>query len=204
MRILDSDIEQYFSADSRSAVLLVHIEWPTGPVFTHTGAGPQRWADETWYGTGEQGSIGIIKDGDTAGQLELTLVTNDPAMLAEVVGDDAAGSKVKIYLGALDENMRIAATQLIYSGFVNQTPISYDDPASISVDCVGIEYRWNQAKEHTRYTSAAQRSAYPTDSYCDDVEAIAKGPLSSYSASEKVGSSGGSGGTSTKNTGYMR
>ena len=204
MRILDPDIEQYFLNDKRAAIALVHIEWPTGPVRAHSGAGPQRWDDETWYGTGELGSIGIIKDGDTAGQIELTLVTTDSALLAEVVGDDAAGSKVKIYLAALDENMRIAAVQLMYLGFVNKTPISYDDPASITVDCVGIEYRWNSAKEHSRYTSAAQRALHPTDSYCDDVEAIAKGPLSSYSASEKVGSSGGSAGTSTKNTGYIR
>lgn len=204
MRILDPDIELHFSRDNRAAIALVEIDWPSGRVFTHTGAGPQRWNGETWYGTGDQGSISVIKDGDTAGQVELTLVTNDPALLAEVVGDDAAGSQVKIYLAALDENMRIAAVQLLYSGFVNQTPISYDDPASITVDCVGIEYRWNSAREHTRYTSAAQRALHPTDSYCDDVEAISKGPLSSYSASEKVGSSGGSAGTSTRNTGYMR
>jgi hypothetical protein len=191
MRILDPEIESLFNADPKCAIALVQIEWPTGTVRAHNGAGPQIWGGYTWWGTGELGSIGVIKEGSAAGQIQLTLNTTDSAQIAEVVGDDAAGSEVRIYLAALDENMRIAAAQLMYLGFVNDTPVQYDDPPTISVDCVGVEYRWNSAREHSRYTSAHQRALYPTDSYCDDVEAIAKGPLSSYGGSNTVTSSGG-------------
>ena len=160
MNILNPEIEQLFLSDSRSAVALVYMDHPSGVVRTHTGAGPQEWDNEIWYGTGEMGSIGLIKDGDAASQVQLTLKTTDPAQIADVVRDDMAGSEVRIYLAALDSNMRIAAVQLMYLGFVNQTPVEYDDLPSISVDCVGVEYRWNAAKENTRYTSGAQRALY--------------------------------------------
>jgi hypothetical protein len=186
MRILDPNIEALFDLDPRCAIALVQIEWPTGLVLAHNGAGPQTWDGKTWWGTGELGSIGVIKEGNAAGQIQLTLRTTDSAQIAEVVKDDAPGSEVRIYLAALDANMRIAAAQLMYLGFVNKSPVQYNNPPTISVDCVGVEYRWNNAREHSRYTSAHQRSLHPTDSYCDDVEAIAKGPLSSYSASNSV------------------
>jgi hypothetical protein len=187
MRLLDPTIEALFELDPRRAIALVQIGWPTGTVRAHTGAGPQLWDSNTWWGTGELGSIGVIKEGNTAGQIQLTLRTTDSAQIAEAVKDDAAGSEVRIYLAALNENMRIAAAQLLYLGFVNKSPVQYSNPPTISVDCVGVQYRWNSAKEHSRYTSAHQRALHPTDSYCDDVEAIAKGPLSSYSGSNAVG-----------------
>ena len=186
MRILDPNIEALFDLDPRCAIALVEVQWPTGPVLAHNGAGPQTWDGKTWWGTGELGSIGVIKEGNAAGQIQLTLRTNDSAQIAEVVRDDAAGSEVRIYLAALDANMRIAAAQLLYLGFVNKCPVQYNNPPTISIDCVGVEYRWNKAREHSRYTSANQRSLHPTDSYCDDVEAIAKGPLSSYGGGDAV------------------
>lgn len=187
MRNVDPTIVSLFESADKSAIMMVEIDWPTGTVRMHDGVGPQYWDNQTWHGVGSLGSISELTEGETVGDAQLNLVTNDTALIAEAVKDDAAGSQVKIYLGVLNEFMQVSAVALMYSGYINETPVQYKNPPTISVDLVDLEHRWGAPKQYTRYTAAAQRSIYPTDSYCDDVERIAKGPLSSYSAGNSVG-----------------
>ena len=193
MRILNAALEALLSLPEKRAILMVGIAWPSGTVRAHEGIGPINWNGHTWYGVGEFGRIGMIEEGTDAGRLQLELATADVAQLNEALRDDAAGSEVRVYLAGLNASMQLQAAQLIYFGYVNNTPVSYD-PRTIGVDCVGVEHRWNRPKQHTRYNAACQRALYPNDSYCDDVENVAKGPLSSYSGGQSVGGGGRGGG----------
>jgi hypothetical protein len=187
MRILDPVIEDAFNNGQLSALMLVHIKWPTGDVYLHTGVGPQLWNSQTWTGVGSLGDIDKIKEGEKSGRLTLSITTSDNAQIAEVLQDDCVGSEVRIYIAAVSDKQRIYAAQLMYFGYINDVPLQYSNPPVISVECVGVEHRWNLPKQNSRYTSADQRADYPTDNFFDDVEAISKGPLSSYDGAESVG-----------------
>ncbi|MBU2979002.1 hypothetical protein [Alteromonas sp. C1M14] len=191
-RILHPTIESLLSGEEKRACLMGSIVWPSGIVRFHNGLGTLRHDGENWYGVGELGSISGIKEGDDS-TTTLTLQTADASQIEEAVRDDAAGGEVRLYLGALDEHMRLAHVQLMMLGIVNKTPVKYSAPPSISVEVVSLTSRWNHPKRYTKYNAASQRAIYPTDSFFDDVENVAKGPLNSYSGSNAVSSGGAAG-----------
>lgn len=194
--ILEPEVEAELAKPNKIAAVMGVINWSTGPVRFHNGIGVIRADSEDWYGVGEMGDINEIINGD---RLTLVLNTSDAAQVTEAVKDDATGGEVRLYLAVFDEYMRYKARQLIFLGFINKTTVSYKAPPSISVECISYGYRWNQPKNYTTYNAASQRALYPNDSFCDDVENVAKGPLSSYSGSQSVGGTG-----STKKTGSTR
>ncbi|GEA06229.1 hypothetical protein KUL42_09900 [Alteromonas sp. KUL42] len=185
MRHVDPQIENLLSSDSKMACIMGEIEWPTGIVRFHDGVGTLIWQGESYYGLGGAGSVDIIKEG-TAPTIKLNLQTSDAALVSEAIKDDAAGGDVRLYLGVFNENQQLTARQLVYAGLINKTPVRYSAPPTISVDVNSYAHRWNQPKRYTTYSKASQRSVYPNDSFFDDVEAVAKGPLSSYSGSNSV------------------
>ena len=192
-RVLEPALENLLAGEKKQACLMGSIVWPSGMVRFHNGIGTILWDKEEWFGVGELGSVNGIREG-TAGTTILTLQTADTAQIEEALRDDAAGGEVRLYLGAFDDDMRLAAVQLMYVGIVNKTPVKYSAPPSISVEVVSITSRWNRPKRYTKYNSASQRAVHPTDSFFDDVENVTKGPLTSYGGSNAV--SGGAGGTS--------
>lgn len=185
MNILNPALEALFVQKEKVAALMGSIEWGAGVVRFHNGTGVLRNIEgEDWYGVGELGKVSDITNGE---RLTLTLNTTDMGQVAEALKDDAVGGRVNLYLAGFNENMQYVTRQLIYAGIVNKTPVKYTAPPAIAVECVSYGYRWNQPKEHTNYNAASQRAKYPNDSFCDDVENVAKGPLGSYSGSQAVG-----------------
>jgi hypothetical protein len=191
--ITDPVILTAITQDVQRLLLLCHIAWPTGDVYTHTRTSQKMWDGRVWYGVGEFASISAIENGTKPGRLQLSLQINDQALLNEVKQDDAVGSSVKLYLAVLDENRRITAAQLVSHKTIADIGLSHDALSTLSIECAGIRERFSTAKDYTVMSAAEWRAKYPNDSYCDDIEAIAKGPLSSYSGSAAVGTSGGRG-----------
>lgn len=185
MRHVAPEIEAGLANDNRMAVIMGELTWPTGTARFHNGMGTLIWDGENYYGLGGVGSIDVIKEGD-APTIKLNISTSDTNLVAEALRDDAAGGDVRLYLCVFNENQQLTARQLMYAGLINKTPVRYSDAVTISVDVNSYAHRWNQPKRYTTYSSASQRAIYPDDSFFDDVEAVAKGPLSSYSGSNSV------------------
>tara|TARA_B100002003_G_scaffold250761_1_gene291433 strand:- start:774 stop:1376 length:603 start_codon:yes stop_codon:yes gene_type:complete len=186
MNDLSVALQSLFSQPVKQAITMVEINWPSGTVYAHDGVGPIVWNGHTWYGVGQHADLGDIEDSSLDQSFTLTLRTASLNDVAEAVRDDAGGREVIIYLGGLDDDMRLVDVHPMASGFINTTPVGYELPPTISVECVGLDYRWNFAKRHTSYNSAIHRELYPTDSYCDDVESVASSPLTSYSSENAV------------------
>lgn len=189
---LEPQVEAILSQSEKCACIMGTIEWPAGMARFHNGAGPIKSEGETYWGVANNGMVSVIKEGN-APRVTLTLITPDTSVLAEALKDDAAGGEVRLYLGVFNDDQQLVAKQLIYLGIVNNTPAKYSAPPTISVECVSYTHRWSQPKRYTTYSAASQRAIYPNDSFLDDVEAVAKGPLSSYSGSNAVSSGGRSG-----------
>lgn len=189
MRYVDPQIETLLSLDSRMACLMGELVWPSGVARFHNGMGSLTWDSQTYYGLGGNGSVGVIKEGH-APTVKLSLQTSDSALISEAIKDDAAGGDVRLYLGVFNEDQQLVARQQVYAGIINKTPVRYSSPPIISVEVNSYAHRWNQPKRYTTYSSASQRADYPDDSFFDDVEAVAKGPLNSYSGSNSVSNGG--------------
>ena len=186
---LEPQVETILSQSEKRACIMGTIEWPTGMARFHNGAGPIVSEGETYWGVANSGMVSVIKEG-SAPRVTLSLVTPDTSVLAEALKDDAAGGEVRLYLAVFNDDQQLVAKQLIYLGIVNNTPATYSAPPTISVECVSYTHRWSQPKRYTTYSAASQRAIYPNDSFLDDVEAVAKGPLSSYSGSNAVSGGG--------------
>ncbi|GAB3021761.1 hypothetical protein [Bowmanella dokdonensis] len=190
MMILNPTVEAALAQDEKRGLLMCHIEWPSGEVYTHSRVGEKRWDNRTWIGVGEFANIGTVESGVKTGRLSLQLRVNDEALLNEAIQDDAVGSAVRLYLGVMNEKRRITAVQLIHYGFVAATPVSYEPVPVISIEVAGHRERRNRPRENLRFSANAWRHRHPGDSYCDDVEALSKGPLNGYSGSNAVGRGG--------------
>ena len=191
MNQLSATLQTLFSQSVKQGIVMVEVDWPSGKVFTHDGVGPVYANQETWYGVGQFANISKIKDSSKDDGFTLTLQTASINDVAEAVRDDAVGREVRVYLGGLDSDMRLVEMHPLTAGYINSTPVSYGKPPTITVECVGVDYRWNFAKRHTSYNATIQRELYPTDSYCDDVESVASSPLTSYSSENAVTRTGG-------------
>lgn len=198
MRHLDPQIEALLSANNKSACIMGSIVWPVGMVRFHNGVGTIPWEGENWYGVGGNGFVDIVTEGSSP-TVNLSLQSSDAGLVAEAITDDAAGGEVRLYLGVFNEHQQLVATQLVFLGIVNKSPVRYSAPPVITVEAVSYSHRWSLPKRYTTYSSGSQRAIYPNDSFFDDVEAIAKGPLNSYSGSNAVsGRASGSNKNSTR------
>lgn len=168
-------------------VMLCDLAWPNGSIYAHNRAGEKYWDDKVWLGVGSFASFGNIEQGPQTGQLSLSLQVIDPALVSESIRDDAVGREVKLYMAALADNHRIVAAQLISYQLIAEVTVDYDTVPVINLKCGSHRERHKNAKSYARMTANAWRDKYPDDSYCDDIEAITKGPLSSYSGSQTVG-----------------
>lgn len=185
--ITDPIILAALDADVKRLVVMSHIAWPTGDVFVHSRIGEKRFNSNTWIGIGEMGKISGLDSGAQISRFNLEFNSPDIVLLNEASKNDAIGSEVKLYLGAMDQNRRIVAAQLIAFKVVVEVNVLPGKIHGVSIACGGPRERYKTAKENNRFSAAAWRARYPDDSYCDDVEALAKGPLSSYSGVNAVG-----------------
>lgn len=176
------------SDDPNKLLLLADINWPTGHVYIQSRIGEKFWNNRKWIGVGQYGSVERAQSGSQLGDLMMMLQTIDLAVVNDAVSDNAVARDVKIYLGCMDENRRIEAAELIIYRFIGNVGVDSDTVKKIQLSLVGARARFRAAKNYLRYSAKAWRKLYPGDSYCDDIEGLQSGPLSSYDGSNAVGS----------------
>ena len=176
-----------FEQDITRLMLMFHIQWPSGDVYTHTRSSQKYWDGRIWYGVSDYASISGMQSGSKAQRLELCLQVPSPQFVSEANEDGIIGSQVKMYIAALDDKRRVSASELVAFKLISDINITHDPVTLIKLMCGGHRERFRSAKEYLRLSKNAWRARHPNDSYCDDVAAIAKGPLNSYSGSEKLG-----------------
>ena len=188
------------NTDVSRLLFLADINWPTGHVYTHSRAGEKYWDSRKWIGVGQFASIENASSGMQLGDMNMTLQTTDLAIVNDAVKDNAVGRDVKIYLACTDEYRRIIAAELIIFRYIGRVPVETGPINTVQLSLVGARARFKSAKKHLRYSAKSWRKAYPGDSYCDKVEALASSPLNTYDGSNSVGKGGpGAGRGSTTN-----
>lgn len=175
------------SQDVSRLITLCHVSLPSGEVYAHTRIGQKVWDGNVWEGLGEIAKISGMQSADKVSRLNLDLQVTDPLLTAEVRDDGVIASPVKLYLGVMNEDNRIVAAELVSYKLIADVMIDHDPVTTISLACSGHRERFRNAKEYLRLTATSWREKHPGDSYCDDVAAIAKGPLSTYQGGDRIG-----------------
>jgi len=89
------------------SVVLVLVDWPTGAVRVHTGAGTLSWDGQSWIGVGPlESSISLPGEGSGMAMVEGSMtISGDDDAIDDVheAADDARGTTVRVWYGCLTE-----------------------------------------------------------------------------------------------------
>jgi hypothetical protein len=179
-------------------ITLCHVALDSGDVYAHTKIGEKVWNGQIWLGLGELAKITGMQSADKTSRISIDLHVNDVTLINEIRRENVIASPIKLYLGVLDDDNRIAAAELVSYKVIADVNIDHDVVSVIQFACAGHRERFKNAKEYLRLTPTMWRDKHPGDSYCDDVAALAKGPLTTYQGSDRLGN------TNTRNPSRSR
>ncbi|MBU2941073.1 hypothetical protein Q4525_14770 [Shimia thalassica] len=176
MRTIHADTLTALSAGSFHPILMVHVDWPDGVVYAHTGFGNISWDGHTWAGVGPWGGADIPDEvADTAVPSEMvlhilgTLDDIDAAMaqaarnrdvdvyfalVTERQGNVLVGEPVPLMIGYIDSNDS-AYSQVSESEFVPEFSLGVNSGPSVRM------------KLSASHSTEDQQTTYATDTIFD-------------------------------------
>lgn len=145
----------------------VKIVYPSATVRAHTGVGDLVLNGEVYLGVGTLSNIANVKQDAQIGPngLELSLNGLDSTIVASVLNDRCNGSKVWLYLVALDAAERPMASANIYVGrIVSQAYAFKKENCSVEVTVADRFIDWAR-KGTERFTDESHRSRFSGDRF---------------------------------------
>ena len=143
-----------------------------------TGAGTLTLADTTeWFGAGTLLTISSVEETSeiAAKGADITLTAISSEILALALAEPYQGRECNIYFGTFnDANQTTAPTNFneIFSGYMDQMNISEDvDTTTIDLKVENKLIDLERARV-ARFTSAYQKSKFPTDTGLDFIESM--------------------------------
>ena len=115
-------------AGTFNPVILVYVDWPDSPVYTHSGIGEIIFDGQTWLGLGKYGGISVPTEDFSLVNAKASLsVAGDIADLLGELNADPRNKDVLIYFGVTTEpagNILVGAPTLIFTGYVDSVDFS--------------------------------------------------------------------------------
>jgi hypothetical protein len=148
-------------------IILVQVNFTTGPVYIWSGIGSKSWNGNTYAGVGQFGMISSVEEGSDvhARGIVLSLSGIDPTLLGDVLNDYQQGLPVLVHLGLLDPSTGNIISNPIcsFSGRTDQPTIDVSgESAKISIACENRLVEMNTSVER-RYTNEDQQIDHPGD-----------------------------------------
>lgn len=124
-------------------IVMVHLDWPGGHVYAHSGAGTITWGGESWLGVGKFGGIEVPGEtpGLAASQASLTLI-GDPSVLFDLLAAPIRNRPGEVYEALTTVpggNVLIGDPISLFSGYMDAMRyrlMSEDDGGRVVVDHV--------------------------------------------------------------------
>lgn len=164
MRNLTPGIHASLNSCLTRPVMFVEV-MSTPPIYAHTSIGQISANGHVWIGCGEMGSIGEIQDSAEiqAANLSISLSGIPISQLKQMMESDLQGSEINIYIGVLDENMKLdGGISLLWTGFVDTAPFTYGKTIKTTLHCESEMVDWGRPRLR-RYTDQDQQALYPGD-----------------------------------------
>ena len=145
-------------------ILAVEVEWPNETTRAHTGMGDLSLNNELFKGVGNLGSISAIeqKSGDSPSRLQLGLSSFDDSVRGEVLRAQYHGRAVTVWLIALDEDYRTAASQIIWKGSIVDAAVTVGETNQLEITVSNRLEDWDK-KRPDRFTDESQQARHSGD-----------------------------------------
>jgi hypothetical protein len=162
-------------------VILVDLDFASGPFRAWTGLGPLDWAGMTFEGVGSLGAVGEIEETTEIRAVRLTLTLSP--VLQEVV-DIALAERsfrlrtTRLWGGLLDDQGAFVADPFpLWAGLMDTMEVVDGAESRVSLSCESRLVDLERA-EVRRYTDADQQAEYPGDRFFEFVPALQEAVIS--------------------------
>lgn len=154
------------NSDSPRLVIAVEILYKSAPLRAHTGVGEIVIDGQTYIGVGGLGSIDPVKQSSNNGPstMNLSMSGLDPALVAETLNERTQGSKVKLIICSLDDDLQVTSASILLSGRVSTQRFAYGAEMSVEVEIVDRLADW-QRKGSRRFDQESHTSEQPGDDF---------------------------------------
>ena len=168
-RTVDADLLAESSSSIFRSVLFAKLAFPSGTVFVHNSVGTYKFGGDTYLGVGTFGSIDPITDtlGMANRPVVLSLSSVNDEIIQAVRDDDILGRDADLYLGVMDENMRLKGTpENWWSGYMEAPSLSVGDENAVKLS---LQSRASRLKEKNgkRYTVEEHQAEYAGDLFLE-------------------------------------
>lgn len=155
-------------------VVLVFFDWPSAPIYAHSGIGSINYAGQTWTGVGKFGSISIPNEafgGVVPSEMTMTLMS-DYSEIEAYTGANIRGRAGRVYVGATTEpggDTLIGAVEIFSGrgngfGFTAETQDNEDEIITLYGLEVSLKVGPNARTPTTMLHSLEdQQRTYPND-----------------------------------------
>lgn len=152
--------------DNPRLIIAVEILYKSAPVRAHTSTGDAVIDGHIYTGVGALGGIDPVKQSSNNGpaSLNLSLTGLDPTLVAETLNERTSGSKVKIMLCSLNDDMQVTSASIIFAGRVSTQRFAYGQEMSIEVEVVDRLADW-QRKGSRRFDQESHTNEQPGDDF---------------------------------------
>lgn len=174
-RDLNSYVESAIGSKTLEPVMLLELNFSSGPVYLWTGYGDLVYDGKTYIGGGELLGVGNISEtNDTTAQgisVSLSGVPLDMISLVLTESDTFQGREANILLGVMQDGALLGATQ-IFSGAMDTMTIAENGETSTIAVSIENELLRLLIPPNQQYTDADQKLDYPEDDFFQYVNGI--------------------------------
>ncbi|MBY6223553.1 hypothetical protein [Ferrimonas balearica] len=191
---LSPRMQQWLRRPNVSLVLMADLDFASGPVRCHSGAGDALWQGKTFKGIGVLGKVGPVKQGTQVQpyRLRLTLSGLPQDLVAVALGEHYQNRPGALYLAAVEHSQVIEA-DLLFAGRMDVMTLQMGDTATLQLDLNSRGVDWKNARNR-RYTDADQQAEHPGDKFFEFVPQMAEKAIFWGVPGQPVGGGGGGGG----------
>lgn len=177
-QLYSNAIIEEMNRDNPRLVIAVEILYKTAPVRAHTGFGDIVIDGQTYIGVGQLGEIGVSPQTSNNGPSTMSLSMSglDPTLVAGTLNERAQGSKVKVMVCSLDDDMRVTGAAITFSGRVSTQRFAYGKEMTVEVEVVDRLADW-QRKGSLRFDNESHQSIHPGDEFFVYTAQMAEKPI---------------------------
>lgn len=173
-RFVSSANESAAALPAVSLRIMVDLDFASGHVRAHDGAGPLMFGGNTYSGVGQFGGIKMVKEelALIATPVDLTISGVDPSLVASAMTEHYQGRAATIYLGLVNQDTQalIDTPEIAWDGRMDYMEIALDQrAASITVHC---EHRLLREPNYARNTDEDLQQRYSGDRFFKLLSAI--------------------------------
>jgi hypothetical protein len=166
VQLFSNTIIDEMNSDTPRLVIAVEILYKSAPVRAHTGVGFITIDGRTYIGVGSLGAIDPVRQTANNGPstMNISMSGLDPTLVSETLNERTQGSKVKMMICALDDDLQVTSASILLAGRVSTQRFAYGSEMSVEVEVVDRLADW-QRKGSRRFDPESHKAEQPGDDF---------------------------------------